>query len=108
VAGNLKTKISDIEKIHALQSMKKNHPEKKQLLDGIILNYRKIGENMVWQKVGYPSQEGELYIKSSGMGEIGVCEVDEEGNKINKCIWWDDIDKAKKGINEINYRMQLL
>jgi len=61
---------------------------------------------MVYQKVGYPSQEGELYIRSSGMDELGICEVDEKGNKINKCIWFDDIDKFRKGVTEIYNTMR--
>ena len=61
---------------------------------------------MVYQKVGYPSQEGELYIISSGMDEIGICEIDEEKKIRKKCIWFDNIDKARKGINEIHYTMR--
>ena len=69
---------------------------------------RKGQKDVMYQKVGYPSQEGELYIRCSGLGEIGVCEVDEESNEIKKCIWFDDIDKAKKGINEIQHYMAKL
>ena len=63
---------------------------------------------MVWQKVGYPAQGGELFIRSSGLGEIGVCVIDEESHETKNCIWFDDLDKAKKGVNDLQYKMKRL
>lgn len=64
---------------------------------------KKEQDDVMLQKVGYPSQDGELYIRRSGLGEVGICEINEESNEVKKCIWFDDIDNAKKGLRDIQH-----
>ena len=64
---------------------------------------RKRHDDVMYQKVGYPSKDGELYIRRSGFGEVGICEVNENSNEIKKCIWFDDITNAKKALKDVDF-----